>query len=296
MEKINNSFVIGADVGGTHITAALVDVQQRAIIDDSLVRKKVDAHSSLESIIAIWVRAIQEASRGVPFDALGLAMPGPFDYENGISLMRGQGKYENLYGLPVKTLLAKCLSFPVEHIYMVNDAASFLQGEVFVGAANGFKNAIGVTLGTGLGSAFFRNEEVKEAGLWKKPFREGIAEDYLCTRWFIRRYLELTGDKLKGVSELLTKMSDNPFAQQLFDEFGENLGLFLTHFININSPEVVVIGGNIAKSFRFFEKSLREVLKDNFPATVIKIAQLGEEAALLGAACHGNSNIQMNIS
>ena len=68
---------------------------------------------------------------------------------------------------------------------MMNDASCFLKGEVFGGAAKGYNHVIGITLGTGLGSATFKNGVVYDGDLYYTPFKESTAEDYLSTRWFI---------------------------------------------------------------------------------------------------------------
>ena len=64
-------------------------------------------------------------------------MPGPFDYEAGICLIRDQNKYPMLYGLNVKEHAGAGLAINADDIYINNDAACFLQGEVFCGSVSG---------------------------------------------------------------------------------------------------------------------------------------------------------------
>ena len=130
---------------------------------------------------------------------IGIAMPGPFDYENGISYIKDQNKYEALYGLNIKEQLAKKLEISISDISILNDAACFLQGEVFGGAGQGFKRVMGLTLGTGFGSARSVDGKTDDADLWCSPYREGIAEDYLSTRWFLKQYKEISGKLVKNV-------------------------------------------------------------------------------------------------
>ena len=66
---------------------------------------------------------------------IGIAMPGPFDYENGICYIKGLDKYESLFNLNVKEMLAQQLNIERSDIYMMNDASCFLKGEVFGGVA-----------------------------------------------------------------------------------------------------------------------------------------------------------------
>lgn len=281
---IDNTFVLSADIGGTHITAALVDTERGHIVRGSLVREAVDSHANAGTIADAWSKAIARAVKGSGARNLSLAMPGPFDYEQGISLIKGQGKYEQLYGLNVKELLGARLGLRAEDIFLINDAAAFLQGEVLAGAARGYSTAIGITLGTGLGTCIYRDGVADNADLWKAPFKEGIAEDYLCTRWFIRYCQELSGKNITGVSDLLSNGEEPGLVQEVFGTFGENLGLFLASFVAAELPEVVVLGGNIARAFDRFEHGLSRVLKQHYPDLPVKTAHLGEEAALLGAA------------
>ena len=170
---------------------------------------------------------------------------------------------------------------------MINDAASFLQGEWFGGAANGFERVIGITLGTGLGTCVYEKHHASNANLWSLPFKDGIAEDYLSTRWFVSRYEELTGNKVSGVRELSGLVNTDSGVKRIFNEFGVNLGDFLTKFLKMAPADLVVLGGNISKSYRYFKEPLLETLQKNKRSeTEIRTALLGEEAALIGAASY----------
>jgi len=108
---MNNNKVVGIDIGGSHITAALIDLEAHIIIPDSLIRRSVDAKNSAEQIIKEWSNAIVSCKA---FDAtashkIGIAMPGPFDYDKGISLITGLDKFEMLYKLNIKNYLLKNL-------------------------------------------------------------------------------------------------------------------------------------------------------------------------------------------
>src|SRR5690606_6548620 len=131
------------------------------------------------------------------------------------------------------------------NIELINDAESFLQGEVFAGTAQGFSKVAGLTLGTGLGTSRYRHGKAEDANLWCASFKGSIAEDFLSTRWFLARYLELTGVKLKGVKELTSLSGKDAHVKTVFDEFGKNLGMFLAQYIMPEKPEVIILGGNI---------------------------------------------------
>lgn len=285
---MDDKIVLGADIGGSHITAGLVNLESRRLLEDSLIRKQIDSHETTDVIIKSWCEAIKEAMRkhDVVPKRIGISIPGPFDYENGISLIKDQDKYDALYGLNVKKLLAEALLFERENIKLINDAGCFLRGEVFGGAVHGFDRAIGLTFGTGLGTARYREGEAEDAALWKSSFKDSIAEDYLSARWFIKRYKELSGIQVAEVKEIVMQAEKNKNAKTVFNEFGQNLSDFLNTFIKSDEPETVLFGGSISKSYHLFSSALKKGLKEQYRHIPLKRATLGEKAALIGAASY----------
>lgn len=275
---------IGVDIGGSHITAAHVDCKSYKVIDDSLMRVRVASMDTADVIFNSWVDAlssliIKEDDQHI---RIGIAMPGPFDYVEGVSLMKNQEKYDALYGLNVRDVLSERLDIPRDHIVFINDAEAFLRGELASGAAAEFEKAIGVTLGTGLGSTSSCKGEVVDVNRAFVPFHDSIAEEYISTRWFLRRYKELSGKEAKNVEELLT-VADAEVRDALFEEFSTNLAAFLNDFIADEQPEVLVIGGNIARTWDYFITLLQDKIEDK--SVVIRQSQMWEDAALVGAAC-----------
>lgn len=177
---------LGIDFGGSHITVGLVNQAVRKIIEDSIKRKKVNRQAAAEEILGIWAAAINEMQEQYPsdFKQIGFATPGPFDSENGICLIKGFDKYESLYGINIRNKLAARTGIAGENILFKNDADAFLEGEVFGGAAQEFQKVVGLTLGTGLGSCYYDNGTISNAGLNELPLKNGIAEDYISSRWF----------------------------------------------------------------------------------------------------------------
>lgn len=277
---------LGVDIGGSHITAALVDLETRTIIEHSISRNEVDSQESKEVILLAWCTTINKAFNGIAPHSrfIGIAMPGPFDYEQGISLIKDQDKFQSLYGVNIKSELGTRLNIPLENIHFINDAASFLQGEVFAGAAKGNANVLGLTLGTGLGSSICIQRKATDADLWNSEFLDGIAEDYLSTRWFVKRYKELSGKELNGVKELVSFVKSDHLVTRVFMEFGYNLAQFLIPLIRKYKIDSVIIGGNIAQAFSEFSPELIATLKGNNIDADIKISALNELAALIGAA------------
>lgn len=285
---------LGIDIGGSHITAAKVDLESRSIIAGTTSRTAVDANLNAEELLNTWCGMIEgvyaETDRSAAY--IGIAMPGPFDYEAGISLIKDQPKFRHLYQINVKDELAKRLNVEPANIRFINDAASFLQGEVFGGAARDRQKVIGLTLGTGLGASFCADGVAVDAALWNSPFKEGIAEDYLSTRWFLSRYEALTGKQVSGVKALTDMSNDETVKRQIFEEFGKHLAEFLVPFLDQEQPDTIVLGGNISNAHPLFMPALLEQLNVASRPAVIKIAELQEDASLIGAASCWQSLVQ----
>ncbi|HTN19741.1 MAG TPA: ROK family protein [Pelobium sp.] len=282
MKKADNSIIIGADIGGSHITAAIVDINKKCLIGN-IVRKNVNSKGSKVAILETWVNAVKEVI--LPYhgelDKLAFAMPGPFDYSKGISLIKGLDKFEAIYGLNVKSYMSNALNIPEENILFRNDAEAFLHGEMFCGAGKDCQKAIGLTLGTGFGSAISQDGFTKDLNLGSEPFRKSIADDYFSTRWFIGRYWALKGEKPANVKAFLD-LANIDIQADIFEEFSLNLADFLSRYL-ING-DTVILGGNIAQSSHLFLPLLeRNLSKQNLNIT-FKLAGLNEEAALIGAA------------
>ncbi|MCW3092990.1 MAG: hypothetical protein JWP81_4059 [Ferruginibacter sp.] len=282
---MNNTIVLGADIGGSHITSALVDLNNRSILWNSYQRQRVNSKGTIDEIVTAWLRSIKGSfeSGHMGLKRVGIAMPGPFDYDKGISFIKNGDKYEALYGMNVKEMIFERLGIAAEDICMSNDAACFLQGEVFAGAAKGYESAIGITLGTGLGTARYCHGKSEDVNLWCHPFRSSIAEEYLSTRWFVQRYFQLSGIRVTGVKKIADICDIDKHAKTVFEEFAETFAEFLIQFIYIDRPDVIILGGNISQASVLFLTSLNFHLKKSGFDIPVKIAALGEHAAILGA-------------
>src|SRR5688500_8818861 len=150
MDKRNASasLALGIDIGGSHITAGVVDLAQKKVIEGSVVRQLVNRHAPANEILGIWADTISGRLQQAPHEitTIGFAMPGPFDYTNGICLIKGFDKYEALYGMNIRQELAARTNIGAERIVFRNDADAFLDGEMFGGAGQGFYRALGLTL------------------------------------------------------------------------------------------------------------------------------------------------------
>jgi glucokinase len=278
--------ILGIDIGGSHITAALVDKDSHLLIRDSYRRIHFNSKGTAEEIINAWSDLINEVfeKNHILNKKIGIAMPGPFNYEKGVSMIKGLDKYESLYQLNVKELLASKLEIRSTDILMMNDAAAFLQGEVHGGAAIGYQDVIGITLGTGTGTAVHRNGTTRDANLGPSPFMDSIADDYFSTRWFLRRYMELTGKLINDVKAIAKLYPSEVLVKELFLEFTKNLALFIQGFVEKEKPQIIILGGNIALSSNLFLPQLESNLRKEDIKIPIMLSKLGEDAAILGAA------------
>jgi len=283
---MTDSTVLGVDIGGSHITAAFVDLESRTLLERTTQRAKIKSDDTCQNIISAWSALIQETAQAQQKEItkIGIALPGPFDYENGISYIRGLQKYESLYGKNVKTLLARELNIPEKNIRLKNDAGCFLQGELFAGNTPEINRCIGITLGTGIGTATAINGFADDSGLWKAPLKDSIAEDYLSTRWFVKRYEQYAGRQVRDVKQLCELYSIDASVQVVFSEFADNLTEFLIYFIRKENAELVIVGGNITHASAFFLPQVISSLAKESIHTPIKISTLGEEAVILGSA------------
>ena len=274
--------IIGVNIEDNHISVGLVDIETRKVVRNTVQRKRVDPAGSADQIITSWSKVLREVAGNSKKIAVGL--PGECDYVSGVLLLNEVGRYQSLYQSNLKNIFSTALGTSPNDVKIMNDAACFLQGEVFAGAGRGFKRSLGVTLGVGLGSAKYNNGLVEDADLHDTPLFDGIAEDYISIRWLLSRFKDLTGIDAKDLSELKQHATTNNKVAQVFDEFSISLSQFLTTFIRQNNPEVVVIGGFMETYNKFFFDNLTGKIAAQGIKTPILRAILGEQASIMGAA------------
>ncbi len=292
-----SSIAIGVDIGGSHISCAACNIVEKRYLPETFSENDADNQGTVEEIIGIWSRTIQSTIDKVGIEnvgGIGFAMPGPFDYANGIAMFKGNNKkFENLYGLDVRDALRKKMNLPDTFpIRFINDATAFAIGEDWIGKANGSKRSMAITLGTGFGSAFLCDRlpvvdgsKVPDKGcVWYLPFENGNADDYFSTRGFLNRYFEKTGIHLSGVKELAQLVVNTPEAKVLFDDFGSKLGQFLCPLMMNFGVEVLVIGGNISNAYPLFCESLNAYLKTNGADIRVSVSELKETASMIGSS------------
>lgn len=292
----NKQYAIGADIGGSHISCALVDMFEGHILEGSHTERKIDNQASADEILDGWSQAISETIKIVGKEnvaGVGFAMPGPFAYDKGIALFEKVAKFESLYGINVAEELQTRLGLDSSVLFrFMNDASAFAVGEAWLGEAADVENSVSITLGTGFGSAFISKgvpvveaEGVPEMGcVWHLSFKEGIADDYFSTRWYIARWKEVSGETVDGVKPIADCARSDANAQSIFDEFGENIGNFLGPWLKSFKAQKLVIGGNVTGAYNLFGPSFEKVLKQLGINTKISLSGLKENAAIIGSA------------
>lgn len=274
------------DVGGSHIAGGILDLETMSL--GRVSRIPAPASGGPEQFFqSIELLGKQLLPATALLGGLALAFPGPFDYELGISYMKH--KYEQLYGADIRRALADGFACDPVKIHFLSDSAGFLLGEAYRGAAAGVSRAIGITLGTGMGSAFSINGEIVTEGpgvpadgeIWNQPYRGGIVEDVISSRAIQQIYRRLTGASVE-VSEIARLVPENILARQTFAAFGKELGTVLGETCAAFRPERIVLGGAISRSAALFLPAAQAELA--LPSIELRVSALFDNAPLIGAA------------
>lgn len=293
---MNTEYAVGLDIGGTHITAAVIDIVNMKVIDSSLHKESFDSNMPVEEVMTIWEKAIRTAVEGSKVEkttGLAVCMPGPFDYTTGVCWIKGQSKYEHFYGLNVRDLFQDKLNLSSDFpIFFENDAVCFGKGEVFKDAENLSKKVMAITLGTGLGACFIdKGESIstgnlvpKDGEIYDLPYKDGIAEDYVSVRGLLAGYFALSGKKLNNGLELFNlATAGDTMAKKVFQEMGEDLAAIVIPWLENFSADSFIIGGKIANASEFFLPFFNEKIKEAGSKVSVSISTDNEKAALLGA-------------
>jgi len=290
------SYAIGADIGGSHISSAAIDLVTGKILKDTLTGRPVNNQAQASEIIALWSDSVGESLSKVPRGSvcgIGFAMPGPFDYVKGISYIKGVQKFENLYGFNIGDAIRSSLEVPDDmEVRFMNDASAFAVGEAWAGKGAGHNKVMCVTLGTGFGSAFISEKipvvdgpTVPKIGcIYHLPYKDGIADDYFSTRGLLKSYKEATGKDLSGARELSELAENDVVVQAIFRKFGDDMGGFLSYWLNKFGAEMLFIGGNISFAYKYFGEPFENRLEEEKCSCKVTLSDLKEDAALLGAA------------
>ena len=284
---------IGVDIGGSHITSAGIDLDTFELVRGSYFTGNVDNKKGREVILKNWALVLNKTIENIEDNSIlgiGCAMPGPFEYKTGVAMFHGNDKYESLYKVSVKEMLPKYLKDPTVPLRFLNDASAFGVGASLIGNSKNKHKIIAVTLGTGFGASFIydcfpltQGKGIPEEGcLWNKQFLGGMADEYFSTRWFVNRYESFTGKKCEGVKEIFE--NNDAYTRSIFEEFAENFSQFMLPYIRDFDADLLVIGGNIAKSHCLFLSQVLERWKGQNFEIPVSIINRTDEASIVGSA------------
>ena len=275
---MNSRCFLLLDVGGTFVKSVvatlggelLPNTETSVPINSDGTREEIE--QSFATVVANG-KAIAEYN-GYVLAGVGIAFPGPFDYNTGISYMTH--KFAALEKLSMKEFFHSLSEIGADMpVVFMHDVTAAVLGELNFGAAQGYNNVAIVTLGTGLGFSHTANGEIQysamgspSVSIYNRPYREGVLEDYASKRGFLRAYAEVRGEA--NPENLTVAMiggmcgEGNADALKAFENVGEILATELKPLLAELNIECLLFGGQISRSFRFMEPTITR-LKEEVP-------------------------------
>jgi glucokinase len=289
---IMKKLVIGLDLGGTKIAAAIAD-QKGKIIRRLVV--PTEAQKGKEAVIKNIFASIKNVAQNnlASVKAIGIGAPGPILYKEGIIVSP-----PNLPGwkkVPLRKIIQD--EFKIKTI-LENDANAAALGEARFGAGRGIKNLIYITISTGIGGGviidgkIFRGAvgtagEIGHTTIDPDGPRCGCG-NYGCLE-ALASGTAIAQKAGKDATEVgkAARQGDKE-ALKIIRETGEYIGIGVANLANLFNPEMVIIGGGVANLGEMLFKPIRETVKKRaleVPASILKIvpAKLGSDAGVLGA-------------
>jgi glucokinase len=270
--------LVGVDLGGTNVRVGSVvgeKVRDRAA-------RRISGRASEEVVLEELFATIDEVMRG-DVAGIGIGVPSVVDVERGIVYA-----VENIPAWREVHLKEKLEGRYRRPAFINNDANAFALGELHFGKGRGLHNIVGVTLGTGLGAGvivdgrLYSGANCGAGEIGSIPYRDATIEQYAAGPFF-ERAAGYGGD----VAFERAQRGD-PEALRLFHAYGLELGHAFLTILYAYDPELIVLGGSIARAFPFFEGGVRERLRgfayQHALERLVIARSETEDAAILGAA------------
>lgn len=308
---MKKEYAIGIDLGGTSVKYALIDNEGIFHFQGKLPSR---ADESAEAVIGQLITAIHEVKtfakeKGHTIEGIGIGTPGIVNATNRIVLGGAENiqGWENIY---LADRIEKETGLPTE---LGNDANLMGLGETMYGAGRGATHVVFLTVGTGIGGAvvidgkLFNGFANRGTELGHVPLiadgepcacgSVGCLEHYASTSALVRRFgkriaeagIAYPGEEVNG--ELIVRLykEGDPIATESLNEHCDFLGHGIAGFINIFSPQRIVIGGGLSEAGDFYirkvsENARRYAIPDCAVNTEIIAASLGNKAGCMGAA------------
>ncbi len=284
-------YIVSIDIGGTTFNSGIfTDSLNQVAISE---KDKIRFYKSKNDVVNAIVKQVNNLIDSVNISktdilGLGVGAPGPLDPKKGVILdtpnLRIFKNYHITYDLTKKLRI---------DTFIENDANLFALGEWLLSYK---KNdvVLGITLGTGLGFGLVVNGQsftggngmAMEYGL--SPFKWGMAEENVCIEFIRNRSRDLFGRRLSPIKIEKLWYEEDDKAKIIYREFGENLGVVLSHVINMIDPQVISIGGGLSKAFDCFKNTMFEQIKIYSPSynvnqIIIARSKLRELSTMVGA-------------
>ncbi len=244
---------IGIDLGGTNIKISAVS-QEGQTLERSSYETHADSPNS-------WIETIKgaiseiEKSRGEQASWIGLAAPGLADKDN-LAIASMPGKLRGLEGLNWTTALSTLNPVPV-----LNDAHAAMMGEAWIGAAAGYRDAVLLTLGTGVGGAILANGQLLKGHTGRAGHLGHLSldpdgpSDIVGTPGSLELAIgnstvnERSSGRFTSTRQLVeAHLNGDPDATRIWLRSVKHLAAGLTSIVNAIDPEVIILGGGIAKA------------------------------------------------
>ena len=297
--------VVGLDLGGTKMAAALVDVN--GALQGPVSSCPTPAHDGpdamLDAISALVQKVattgtLQDPGRAVPIIAVGVGTAGVVDVESGTILsatdaITGWAGTQVAAGVRERLAAAGLGVLPV---HVENDVDAYASGEAWLGAGTGAEVVLMVAVGrTRRGAHHVAGEiaHVPVPGAQGEPCtcgRQGHLEAIAAGPQIHRRYLAKGGDPEVPDAREVERCADagDVIAQEVYRDSAVCLARALAGLVTVIDPDVVVVSGGLARAGDLWWEPLRRTFAAEIidPLAPIKIipATLGTTAPIIGAA------------
>ncbi|MFI3267469.1 MAG: ROK family protein [Rikenellaceae bacterium] len=307
--------VVGIDIGGTNSVFGLVDREGNMYGEGVVPTKKFpDFDQYLEELYIGINNLAKSLVEECEIIGIGIGAPNANYYNGTIE------NAANLVWRGVIPFVEKMKRyFPSIPIIITNDANAAAIGEMVYGAAQGMKDFIVVTLGTGLGSGFVANGKliyghdsfagelghviVNRVGRTCGCGRKGCLETYVSATGIKRTAFKLLADHIEDsefrnisyndlTAEMITKaaLNGDPLAIEAYEYTGMLLGQALADAVTITSPEAIFLFGGLAKAGKYIFEPTKKYMEMSMLSNYRNKVKLlpsgidGKNAAVLGAS------------